>query len=184
VIDENRMKIGNRTVEVRGDELLLNGKPIFLKGFGKHEDFVLHGCGLDLVVLVRDFELLKWVDANSFRTSHYPYAEEALMLADQYGFLIIDETPAVNHIFSDPPDTSSNAASTCGACLPTSSHATAIMRARSCGLSPTNRCPSLSTRSITPQPTSSAASSPFSTQPSGPRPVGCFSALLAPYVSS
>jgi beta-glucuronidase len=104
VIDEYRMKIGIRTVEVRGTELLLNGKPIFLKGFGKHEDFVLHGRGLDLVVLVRDFELLKWIGANSFRTSHYPYAEEALMLADQYGLLVIDETPAVSHIFSDPPD--------------------------------------------------------------------------------
>jgi beta-glucuronidase len=103
-IDEYQLKVGIRTVEVRGTELLLNGDPIFLKGFGKHEDFILHGRGLDLAVLVRDFELLKWIGANSFRTSHYPYAEEVLMLADEYGFLVIDETPAVSHVFSDPQE--------------------------------------------------------------------------------
>ncbi len=101
--DEYVMKVGIRTVEVRGSELLLNGKPVFLKGFGKHEDSAFHGRGLDLPVLVRDFELLKWIGANSFRTSHYPYAEEALMLADEYGLLVISESPAVSHVFSDPP---------------------------------------------------------------------------------
>ena len=101
LVDEYRMRVGIRTVEVRGSQLLLNGKPIFLRGFGKHEDFVLHGRGLDLAVLVRDFELLKWIGANSFRTSHYPYSEEALQLADEYGFLVIDETPAVSQVFSD-----------------------------------------------------------------------------------
>jgi beta-glucuronidase len=75
-----------------------------LRGFGKHEDFILHGRGLDLAVLVRDFELLKWIGANSFRTSHYPYSEEAMMLADQYGFMVIDETPGVSLTFSDRPE--------------------------------------------------------------------------------
>ncbi len=101
--DEYRMKIGVRTVAVRGCELLLNGKPIFLRGFGKHEDFPLHGRGLDLAALVRDFELLKWIGANSFRTSHYPYSEEAMMLADEYGLLVIDETPGVSLVFMDSP---------------------------------------------------------------------------------
>jgi beta-glucuronidase len=45
--------------------------------------------------MVRDFALLKWVGANSFRTSHYPYAEEVLDYADRQGFLVIDEVPAV-----------------------------------------------------------------------------------------
>lgn len=100
-LDEYPLEIGLRTVEVRGEQLLLNGKPVHLRGFGKHEDFVLHGRGLDLAALVRDFELLKWIGANSFRTSHYPYAEEALMLADRYGFLVIAETPGVSLTFSD-----------------------------------------------------------------------------------
>lgn len=102
--DEYVMPVGLRTVGVEGEALLLNGKAIQLRGFGKHEDFILHGRGLDLAVLVRDFELLKWIGANSFRTSHYPYAEEAMMLADHYGFLVIDETPGVSLTFSDPAD--------------------------------------------------------------------------------
>jgi len=43
----------------------------------------------------RDFELMKWIGANSFRTSHYPYSEEIYQIADREGFLIIDEVPAV-----------------------------------------------------------------------------------------
>lgn len=103
-LDEYRMKIGVRTVEVRGDHLLLNGKPIFLTGFGKHEDFPIHGRGLNIPVIVRDFELLKWIGANSFRTSHYPYSDEAMMLADEYGLLVIDETPAVSLGFTEGAD--------------------------------------------------------------------------------
>jgi beta-glucuronidase len=102
--DEYALKAGIRTIEVRGEQLLLNGKPVQLRGFGKHEDFWLHGRGLDLAVLVRDFELMKWIGANSFRTSHYPYAEEALALADEYGFLVIAETPGVSLTFSDRPE--------------------------------------------------------------------------------
>lgn len=102
--DEYPLKVGIRTIEVRGEQLLLNGAPLQLRGFGKHEDFALHGRGFDPVVLVRDFELLKWIGANSFRTSHYPYAEEALQLADEHGFLVIAETPGVSLTFSDRPE--------------------------------------------------------------------------------
>ena len=38
---------------------------------------------------------MKWMGANSFRTSHYPYAEEVYQMADREGFLVIDEVPAV-----------------------------------------------------------------------------------------
>ena len=99
--DTYTLDIGIRTIEVRGDRLLLNGQPIQLKGFGRHEDFPVHGRGLDLPVLVRDHALLKWVGANSYRTSHYPYSDEAMALADREGFLIIDEIPAVGLLFDD-----------------------------------------------------------------------------------
>jgi beta-glucuronidase len=45
--------------------------------------------------MVHDFSLLGWVGANSFRTSHYPYAEEVLDHADRLGIVVIDETAAV-----------------------------------------------------------------------------------------
>ena len=44
---------------------------------------------------VKDIALLKWIGANSFRTSHYPYCEEMLRLCDREGILVIDEAPAV-----------------------------------------------------------------------------------------
>lgn len=104
VVDRYTLDIGIRTVAVRGKELLLNGEPIFLKGFGKHEDFPVHGRGLNRPLMVKDASLFKWLGANSYRTAHYPYSEEALQLADREGILIIDETPAVGLFFEDGPD--------------------------------------------------------------------------------
>ena len=98
--DTYTLEIGIRTVAVEGDRLLLNGRPIMLRGVGKHEDFALTGRGLNLPAWVRDFELLRWVGANSFRTSHYPYAEEAMQLADRLGILVINEIPAVGLTFA------------------------------------------------------------------------------------
>lgn len=74
--DEYLLGVGIRTVEVRGSEFLINGKPFYFTGFGKHEDAAIRGKQHDDVMMVHDFELLRWMGANSFRTSHYPYAEE------------------------------------------------------------------------------------------------------------
>jgi beta-glucuronidase len=104
VTDSYSLDIGIRTVEVRGDQLLLNGEPVFLKGFGKHEDFPLSGRALNLPMWIRDYELLRWIGANSYRTSHYPYAEEAMGLADRLGILVINEIPAVGLNFEDPQE--------------------------------------------------------------------------------
>ena len=95
LLDEYTDRIGIRTFEVRDGNLLLNGKPIYLKGFGKHEDADIRGKGLDLSIAQRDYECMKWIGANCYRTSHYPYAEEWYYMADEEGFLIIDEVPAV-----------------------------------------------------------------------------------------
>lgn len=92
--DYYEQKFGIRKVTFDSNGLYLNDKPVYFKGFGKHEDFFVIGKGNCSAVNVRDFELLKWINANSFRTSHYPYAEEILDLADRYGILVIDELPA------------------------------------------------------------------------------------------
>ncbi len=88
-------EFGVRTVEVRGTEFLINGKPFYFKGFGKHEDFYIRGRGLDEPLNVKDISLMRWIGANSFRTSHYPYSEEMMLLCDREGIVVIDETPAV-----------------------------------------------------------------------------------------
>ena len=93
--DEYTLPYGIRTVEVKGTQFLINGKPFYFKGFGKHEDCFPNGRGLNLAMEVKDLSLLKWMGCNSFRTSHYPYPEEMMRLCDREGFVLIDETPAV-----------------------------------------------------------------------------------------
>ena len=93
--DQYEESFGVRSVEVKGNQFLINGKPFYFKGVGKHEDSAIHGRGMDEVLNVKDISLLKWMGANSFRTSHYPYAEEMLALCDREGIVVIDETPAV-----------------------------------------------------------------------------------------
>lgn len=95
VVDEYFLNIGIRTVRVSGLEILINEKPFYFKGFGKHEDAPVRGKGHDNAFMVHDYELMKWSGANSFRTSHYPYAEEVMDYADRHGIVVIDETPAV-----------------------------------------------------------------------------------------
>lgn len=101
VIDRYTLPVGIRTIEVTRDQLLLNGKPVVLRGFGLHEDFPVFGRGVVPVLAVKDLHLMKWAGANSFRTSHYPYAEETLFLADQLGLMVIAETPAVGLFFDE-----------------------------------------------------------------------------------
>lgn len=99
IVDSYTLPIGIRTISVESDQLLLNGHPIKLVGFGRHEDFPVVGKGLLPALIVKDYALMRWIGANSFRTSHYPYSEQMMDLADRLGFMVIDETPAVGLFF-------------------------------------------------------------------------------------
>ncbi|XP_019880925.1 beta-glucuronidase [Aethina tumida] len=96
LIDKYVQRFGIRTISWTNTSLLLNNKPIYLRGFGRHEDSDFRGRGFDLPLIIRDHNLIKWMGANSYRTSHYPYAEEIMDLADEIGIMIINECPAVN----------------------------------------------------------------------------------------
>lgn len=100
-LDAYHLDIGIRTVGVSDKAILLNGKPVFLKGFGKHEDFPVFGRGTAYPVIAKDYYLLDWIGANSYRTSHYPYDEEYMKMADKHGILITNEVPAVSLQFGD-----------------------------------------------------------------------------------
>jgi beta-glucuronidase len=93
--DSYSLAVGLRSVEVRNAQFLINGDPFYFTGFGKHEDSAVRGKAHDDALMVHDFALLDWIGANSFRTSHYPYAEEMLDFADAQGIVVIDETAAV-----------------------------------------------------------------------------------------
>lgn len=93
--DQYTQPYGIRTVRVEGAKFLINEKPFYFKGYGKHEDTFPNGRGINLSMNTKDISLIKWQGANSFRTSHYPYSEEMMRLCDQEGIVVIDETTAV-----------------------------------------------------------------------------------------
>lgn len=96
LLDVYRLNVGLRTLSWTNTSFHINGKPIYFRGFGRHEDADVRGKGLDNALMARDFNLLKWIGANSYRTSHYPYSEESMQFADQHGIMIIDECPSVD----------------------------------------------------------------------------------------
>ncbi len=92
VYDES---FGIRRVEVKDGQFLINGRPFYFKGFGKHEDSAVRGRAVDPVMNLKDIRLIKWMGGNSLRTSHYCYSEEYMRLCDREGIVVIDEVPAV-----------------------------------------------------------------------------------------
>lgn len=93
--DVYELPYGIRTVRVEGAKFLINEKPFYFKGYGKHEDTFPAGRGENMPMNVKDISLMKWQGANSFRTSHYPYSEEMMRLCDAEGIVVVDETTAV-----------------------------------------------------------------------------------------
>lgn len=95
LLDTYTEPFGIRSVTVKDGQFFINHKPFYFKGFGKHEDTYINGRGLNEAANLMDLNLLKAIGANSFRTSHYPYSEEMMRLADRMGIVVIDEVPAV-----------------------------------------------------------------------------------------
>ena len=93
--DSYTLPYGVRSVRIDGTRFLINERPFYFKGYGKHEDTYPNGRGLNEAMNVKDLALLRWQGANSFRTSHYPYSEEMMRLCDREGIVVIDEVPAV-----------------------------------------------------------------------------------------
>jgi len=96
--------IGFRTIETRGTQILLNGKPIFLRGISAHEEAPYRGGRA--VSVDDDRTLITWakeLGCNFMRLTHYPHNEDMIRLADQMGMLIWDETPVYWEIqFQNP----------------------------------------------------------------------------------
>lgn len=87
-------RVGFRTVRVEGKRILLNGKPILIRGFCRHEAHPQFGCALPFEMMAYDLELLRDMGANSVRTSHYPNDERFLDLCDEMGILVWEENHA------------------------------------------------------------------------------------------
>jgi len=88
-----RRRFGFRQVEVRGDEVFVNNRPIKLRGVNRHEVHPLRGRSLTPVQWRRDAELFRQANVNYIRTSHYPPAEEFLDACDELGLFVECEAP-------------------------------------------------------------------------------------------
>lgn len=102
--------IGFRTIETRGTQILLNGKPIFLRGVSAHEEAPYRGSRA--VSIDDDRTLITWakeLGCNFMRLTHYPHNEDMIRLADQMGMLIWDETPVYWEIQFQNPTVLDNA---------------------------------------------------------------------------
>ena len=103
-------QIGFRTIEVQGGKILLNGKPIFLRGISMHEEAPFGG---GRAFSPEDAQtLLGWVKdlgCNFVRFAHYPHNENEIRLADRIGLLVWSEIPVYWDIDWSNPTTLANA---------------------------------------------------------------------------
>ncbi len=87
-------RVGFRTIAVSGSDILLNGRPLRIKGFCRHEDHPHFGCALPFQALDQDINIMRDLGANAVRTSHYPNDELFLDLCDEKGLLVWEENHA------------------------------------------------------------------------------------------
>jgi beta-glucuronidase len=108
--DKVHDSIGFRTIETRGTQILLNGKPIFLRGISMHEEAPVRG---GRAFTQQDAEtLLGWareLGCNFVRLTHYPHSENMTRLADRMGLLVWSEIPVYWDIDWENPATLQNA---------------------------------------------------------------------------
>ncbi len=92
-----RAEIGIRSSEIKDGLLLINGKPILLKGVNRHEHDPYTGHTISRELILRDLTLMKQANVNAVRTCHYPNTPEFYRLCDRLGFYVIDEANNESH---------------------------------------------------------------------------------------
>lgn len=90
-------RIGFRSVEIKGSDFLVNGKRVFLKGVNRHEHNPTQGHTLTHADMEKDMEMMKKLNINAVRHSHYPPDPYWMQLCDEYGLYVVDEANIESH---------------------------------------------------------------------------------------
>lgn len=103
--DSVRDRVGFREIRVQGMDILLNGKPIFLRGISCHEDSAPNGKALTDEERIENIRIAKELGCNFMRVAHYPHSERMSQLADEMGLLLWEEIPVYWAVYFDTKDT-------------------------------------------------------------------------------
>lgn len=101
------LKVGFRKVEISGSQLLVNGQPILIKGANRHEMDPDGAYNVSLERMVQDIKIMKRLNINAVRTSHYPDDPRWYDLCDKYGLYVVAEANQESHGFGYGNDAAS-----------------------------------------------------------------------------
>ena len=89
--------VGFRSVEIRDAQLLVNGQPVLIKGADRHEMDPVGGYVVSRERMIEDIRIMKEMNINAVRTSHYPNDPQWYELCDRYGIYVVDEANVESH---------------------------------------------------------------------------------------
>jgi beta-galactosidase len=96
-IEVINQRVGFRSIEIKGSDFLVNGKRVFLKGVNRHEHHPTNGHTLTREDMRKDMEMMKKLNVNAVRHSHYPPDPYWMELCDEYGLYVVDEANIESH---------------------------------------------------------------------------------------
>jgi beta-galactosidase len=99
LVEATSCRVGFRRVEMGDRELLINGRPVLIRGMNRHEHDPVRGKAITREGMLADVRLMKQFNVNAVRASHYPNAEAWYDLCDEYGLYVIDEANLEAHAF-------------------------------------------------------------------------------------
>jgi len=108
VIESTSHKIGFRKIEIKDGQLFVNGKKVYFKGVNLHEFNTNTGNVVTREIMMRNLQLMKELNINAVRTSHYPQPTLWYKLCDEYGMYLVDEANLESHGLGYGPDNVSN----------------------------------------------------------------------------